>query len=210
MTQITRGLRAVLANGRIYQAFQDLLGKHNRRQVVETYIRPKPGQCLLDVGCGPGAVLSDLPADIDYIGVDLSEDYIRRARSTYGDRGTFICASLAELDFKALGRQPDIVLAKGLLHHLEDREVIDLFQNIARILPDHGRLVTLDPCKVPQAHPIARFVIAQDRGQNVRTPEAYQRLAAQVFPQVQVFLRDDLLRIPYNHIIMECTPATKS
>jgi hypothetical protein len=52
---------------------------------------------------------------------------------------------------------------------------------------------------------LAQFILSNDRGKYVRTKDAYFRLAAEVFKDIQVNIHNDLLRIPYTHIIMECT-----
>ena len=68
-----------------------------------------------------------------------------------------------------------------------------------------GALVTLDGCFVPDQSRVARALLKRDRGQFVRTPGEYTRLAASVFPQVESHVCHDLLRIPYTHLIMRCT-----
>ena len=50
----------------------------------------------------------------------------------------------------------------------------------------------------------ARFLVARDRGQNVRTVSEYLALAEPYFPNIQHEIRSNLLRIPYTHIIAEC------
>ncbi len=56
MAEVTTGLRGLLANLNLYVAFQRLMGGTEKewRGFVETYIRPRPGDRVLDVGCGPG------------------------------------------------------------------------------------------------------------------------------------------------------------
>ena len=203
MAQVTTGLRVVLSDARIYQWLQDLLGKHNRQHLIDQYVRPAPGQLLLDVGCGTGEISRYLPAGVRYVGVDMSPEYIEQAKARHGDRGRFLCTTLAEVDFRRLD-PPDIVLAKGLLHHLDDDEAVDLFRRVAAILRPGGRMVTIDPCIVSDAHPVARWIIAHDRGQNVRSPQEYAALAGQAFETVHLTQRNDLLRLPYNHAILEC------
>jgi len=46
--------------------------------------------------------------------------------------------------------------------------------------------------------------VSRDRGQYVRESAEYAMLAAQVFPEVRSFVRHDLLRIPYTHVILQC------
>jgi len=207
MAQITTGLRAILSDARVYQWLQDLLGKHSRQHLIDRYVRPSPGQLLLDVGCGTGEISRYLPEGVRYIGVDMSSKYIDQAKARHGDRGRFVCSSLSDVDFRQLA-SPDIILAKGLLHHLDDDEAIELFRQAAAVLRPGGRMVTIDPCIVPTAHPVARWIIAHDRGQNVRSPQEYAALAKQVFESVHLSQRNDLLRLPYNHAILECGVAS--
>lgn len=72
----------------MYDLVQDALGATRARTtLIRDYIRPSPGMRLLDMGCGTGALLSFLP-ELDYVGVDLSEQYIAAAKQRNGDRGT--------------------------------------------------------------------------------------------------------------------------
>ena len=44
--------------------------------------------------------------------------------------------------------------------------------------------------------------VSRDRGEFVRRREDYVRLAEGCFARVESFVRHDLLRIPYTHLIM--------
>lgn len=202
MAQVTTGIRSILSVAPVYQWLQDFVGKHTRQYFVDTYVQPTKDDVLLDVGCGTGAFIECLPADTQYIGVDLSSDYIEYAQSHH-DRGTFICASVGDLDSMQVD-PPTVALAFGLLHHLDDEEVHKLFQDIFRVMAEGSRLITLDGCLLKQTHPMARLLIRMDRGQNVRTPDAYRLLAERTFADVEVAVRSDLLRVPYDHAILTC------
>ena len=86
---MTTGTRRILAIARVYQGLQDFLGKHSRQYFMDTYIEPAKDDVLLDVSCGTSAIMEYLPADTQYVGVDLSSEYIEHAKSLH-DRGTFI------------------------------------------------------------------------------------------------------------------------
>jgi hypothetical protein len=67
-----------------------------------------------------------------------------------------------------------------------------------------GRFVSVDPTRIPgQRRPLARMLISWDRGEYVRTPRDYLRLAETVFESVRSSVRTDLLRLPYSLCIVE-------
>ena len=64
--------------------------------------------------------------------------------------------------------------------------------------------MSIDPTVIPDDRAAARLLISWDRGQNVRAPDEYQRLAEASFGRVKCDVRRDLLRIPYTHCVLEC------
>lgn len=209
MSQTTSGLRAALSLPSVYDFVQNLVGAARaRRELSAHYLRAESGQLFVDVGCGTGEMLDFLPAGVRYVGFDLSQRYIDSARRRYGERARFECLDVAEagrLDIHDV----DIALAFGLLHHLDDHEVLGLLQTLVRLLGPNGRILTIDPTLSPGQHPVAAFVARRDRGQNVRSPDAYRALAAQVFDRVECEVRHDLLRIPYSHCVLQMRAAPR-
>lgn len=204
MAQVTSGIRAVLSVPAVYELFENLVGAARcRATFVSDHARPRTGDRVLDIGCGTAAILAHLPA-VDYCGYDISESYIAAARQRFGTRGRFFAAPLDEHSLAA-ERPFDLVLAMGLLHHLADDEAVRLLTICGAALAPGGRLVTLDPCFDDEQSRIARRIISCDRGQNVRPLAAYRELASTVFNRTAANLRNDLLRIPYTHAILECS-----
>jgi SAM-dependent methyltransferase len=204
MSQVQGGVRAILAAPRILQLFKWLVGgRSGLSAFVNEYVRPRPGDNLLDIGCGIGDVVEHLP-EVNYTGFDTSAEYILSARQRYGNRGRFFCerVDVAHCEEGAY----DLVLSIGVLHHLDDPEALNLFRLAAHALKPGGRLITLDGCFTPDQSRLARFIISRDRGQNVRTEEGYRRLATQIcsLRLLAVHIRHNLLRTPYTHIILEC------
>ena len=118
-------IRPILNRPFFYEGFQLLVGgNYLRRVLVSEYIRPKPGDRILDIGCGPGNMLPFLP-ECRYLGVDANQSYIALARQRYGDRGEFICERVRHYSLQQYGKF-DIVLALHLVHHLQDAEACDL------------------------------------------------------------------------------------
>jgi SAM-dependent methyltransferase len=195
-------IRSVLDSPLGYRAWSRLLGVRTYSQVlVKEHIRPESTDRILDIGCGPGTLAPFLPTT-DYVGFDASPEYIKLAQKRYpGLR--FVCERVSQYTLAEHGYF-DIVLAFGILHHLDDAEAIQLFRIACDALKPGGRLVTNDGVWTNDQSGIAKYLLARDRGQFVRTAEQYVTLASQVFSTVKHTIRHDLLWIPYTHILLEC------
>src|SRR5438093_9359769 len=76
----------------LYNVFQAAVGGNAlRRRLIQNHARARPGDKVIDIGCGPAQALQSLP-DVEYLGLDIDPDYIAFARRTYGDKGTFVIA----------------------------------------------------------------------------------------------------------------------
>jgi len=198
------GLRSILSLPAVYRAFTGSVAARDFRQVyVNEHVRPRAGDRVLDIGCGPADILRYLP-EVEYVGIDISPRYIAAARARYGSRGTFACQPVEEFVVDRAGCY-DLVLATGVVHHLDDAAAAQLFRAARTALRPGGRLVTIDGCFVAGQSRAARFLLSRDRGQFVRPLEEYLRLAREAFPDVEPCVRHDLLRIPFTHLILECT-----
>lgn len=202
MGQITTGWRAILNNPMVYESIQRLMGsKRGTATFCREYIRPFSGMSILDIGCGTASIVSALPDDVNYYGYDASQLYIDRAQKLYEGKGTFTCALVEEMTLANLPTF-DLVLAKGLLHHLDDTQSEHLIGLAFKALKEGGRLVTLDNCYIPNQNPIARFLISKDRGQHVRAPEQYQNLVKSHFLSQQLTVTHKKFP-PYTLCIVE-------
>jgi cyclopropane fatty-acyl-phospholipid synthase-like methyltransferase len=175
-----------------------------RARYVAEYVQPKPGNKVLDIGCGPGDILPFLPG-VDYMGLDISSEYIEAAKKRFGSAGRFYCVDVGMTDLKGEQGRFDLVLATGVLHHLDDERAGQLFELARSALRSGGRLITYDGCYVPEQSRLARWMLSRDRGKYVRSREEYLRLASRSFARVESHVRHDLLRIPYTHLIMYCS-----
>jgi SAM-dependent methyltransferase len=198
-------MRTILAFPRIYSLFSRIVGGNARTVYVKKYIRPKEGDKILDVGCGTADILAYLPS-VEYVGLDMNEAYINYTKKRFGHKGIFLAT---KVDGKTINEFSlydfDIVLATGLLHHLNDDEALRLFELARSVLKPGGRLITLDGCYVKGQSWLARLILSKDRGKYVRTKDEYLSFASKFFKNIQVSIHRDLIRIPYTHIIMECS-----
>jgi SAM-dependent methyltransferase len=202
MAQTTHGLRGLLSNRWAYSGFQSLVGaSHYYEKLVSDYIRPFAGARILDIGCGPADVLPFL-GSADYVGFDSEERYIASARARYPERAMHLHTGDVRDVLLDDSVGFDIVLAIGVLHHLDDERASRLFELAAECLRVGGRVVTVDPCFETQQNIVARTLIQNDRGQNVRTASQYRQLAEGYFASLNVHVRRDLLRLPYSHAIV--------
>jgi ubiquinone/menaquinone biosynthesis C-methylase UbiE len=189
----------LLARAWFYDLFQLLVGASRaRRTVVRELLDLHPGERLLDVACGAGWLVSQLPAGLGYVGYDYNPAYIERAIRRYGDRGRFHVASVREASSFLEPRTFDVVVAFGMLHHLSDSEARALVAQAASVLTDRGRLVCLDGVLHEGQSAVSRWLVSRDRGPYVRSVDGYRRLLAPDFRQVSMSVRTRLMRIPYS------------
>lgn len=197
-------LTTVFALPAAYQAFQKTVGKNYHARLLAEHAQAQSGEKVLDIGCGPGHILETLTT-ANYTGFDLSPEYIAAAQKRFGQRGRFWCGDVGLAALEQERGTFDLVLAIGVLHHLDDERAAKLFELARLALRPNGRLVTCDGCFVPGQSRLARRALEKDRGKFVRPREEYLRLAAVCFPKIEDRVRHDLLRIPYTHLIMRCS-----
>jgi 2-polyprenyl-3-methyl-5-hydroxy-6-metoxy-1,4-benzoquinol methylase len=196
--------RCVLSSAFVYELLQTLFGY--RRRFVREFVRPESRARILDIGCGPARILDYLPADVDYVGFDMNTRYIAAAQARYGHRAQFHCALVGE---QAVTSVPfDIVLAVGVVHHLNDAAAELVFSSARAQLTPQGTLVTLDPAFAQGQSRARRWFAAHDRGQHVRAVHEYEHWASRSFGRVDTAVVTDLYSVPYTICIMRCSSNT--
>lgn len=108
----------------------------------------KPGQRLLDIGCGPGTITMGLAKSVapgDVTGVDLAESQLGLARANAAKKGIenirFISCSIYELPFPDGGF--DVVFAHAVFEHL--KEPVSALREIRRVLKPGGIVALRSP-----------------------------------------------------------------
>ncbi|MEI8181601.1 MAG: class I SAM-dependent methyltransferase [Desulfomonile sp.] len=195
--------RSLLSLPAIYTLFQRVVRGRGEFVYVQRHVRPRPGDRILDLGCGTGDILRHMPA-VEYLGIDSDERLIESARKIYGERGAFSCLDLSKQNIPESGNF-DLVVATGVLHHLTDDQALRLFKLAHTVLKPGERLVTMDGCYAEGQSFLARLILSKDRGKHVRTKSHCIELASQVFTKVEATIYHDIMRIPSSMIILECS-----
>ncbi|WP_408480961.1 class I SAM-dependent methyltransferase [Paraburkholderia graminis] len=132
----------------------------------------------------------------------MSERYIEAARERYGARGNFVCKLV---DLSDLAKLPkfDLVIASGVIHHLDDDATINLFELAKTALRPGGRFVSIDPVLCKKQTPVARLLVSYDRGQNVCDGSGFNSSQAGLSRR-SLGVNAIKSGFLYSHWIMEC------
>ena len=116
--------------------------KSPEQKFLESVFTPKPGERVLDVGCGPGVTLGMLEeTGADLWGIDLSKIAIEIARKRVSKPDQVICADAVPLPFKA--GEFDYILAWGVIEHFPSIPVI--LAEIVRCVKKGGGVIIMVP-----------------------------------------------------------------
>lgn len=201
--QDEKGLKAVLKLPNVYSLFQRLVGvDHARRWITQEYFRARPGDKIVDIGCGPGDLLEFLPQP-RYVGIDISEAYVQEGQRRYGNAAVFLAGTTDDYRNDERVRDADLVICFGVLHHLNDDESRRLLAFARENLKPGGRFVGLEPCRLAHQAKLSSWIMSRDRGQNVRFEHRWKSLLEAEFPSSSTTVLTGLMRIPYTHIVME-------
>ena len=193
--------KKALALPLVFDSYQALIGAPEcHRHFIHDVVQPQAGERVLDIGCGVGASVRYMPDGVDYVGIDVSEPYIVKAKADYGERGKFICADVAKVGSAALGTF-DRAFSFGVLHHLPDAVAVETVEFVRRVVKPGGLFATIDPCHVPRQNPIAKLLIDHDRGRFVRSQSEFERIVSPL-GQVHAEIHHDLLRVPFTQVVM--------
>ena len=195
-------MKSLLNFSIFYNLFQNLLGaKRSRTILSKEYIKSNESKRILDLCCGPCDILPHLEF-AQYVGVDMNESHINHSKNKYREykNASFILEDI-DLFLDNPTMQFDIILFLGGMHHIDDKKLTNILQNIQACLAPNGRLITIDGCFEPQLSWFAKMMLANDQGQFVRTKEDWIDIFTAVFTDYKYSIRKDLLHVPYNHII---------
>jgi ubiquinone/menaquinone biosynthesis C-methylase UbiE len=97
------------------------------------------GNKVLDLGCGNGRLCELFEEEVDYLGVDTSEELLKIARQKYPNC-EFQKSEFSKLLFP--DDQFDSIFCLSVFHHIPSRQFrLDFLQEIHRVLKKDGRLI---------------------------------------------------------------------
>ena len=96
----------------------------------------------LDYACGPGTLIGKYTKS-NSLGVDISSNQINYAIENYSDKGQY--KTLENFNLKNNINKFDAITVIGLFEYLNDNEILDLLNDLNKILNDKGKLIITTP-----------------------------------------------------------------
>lgn len=179
-----------ICNGNYYLPVRDILAV-------------RPGDRILDVGCGTGEGSTLAMPGVEYVGIDTDPGYIEYATRLYGRPGvTFRHADVHEVE----GAFTKAVVM-CTLHHLSDDEVKALGSRLRQIVS--GAVSVADPDPV-ESRGIQKMILRRDRGRYVRPIPGHLRLLEGSY-RCRPVLTQDLPRLRLARLTYSlCEPLASS
>ena len=134
---------------------------------------------ILDVGCGTGYMAEKIGFS-RYTGIDNDPRMIKIAQNRKIPNAEFVLQDIRKYNFADVG--PTKIVLYGVLHHLNDRDAIELLKLLAHTTKQF--IVSLDPVYA-KYHLINNILCELDRGAYVRTEEDMITLISQTKLRVE-------------------------
>ena len=171
-------IASILERAAVYRAWQAPFAEQKFAPILEKDDLSNVRR-VLDVACGPGTNSRHF-THVDYLGIDVNENYIRDARQKYGR--DFMAVDARHLD--SVCKEPfDFILVNSFLHHLNTKDVFDVLLSLDERLAPDGHIHMLEPI-LPEDRSVAWFLARWDRGHFIRRLPEWQSLFAKIFAQV--------------------------
>ena len=100
----------------------------------------KPGQRVLDIGCGWGGMALYLhsKADVDVLGITLSQEQLQVARRRAQEAGVADRVKFELLDYRSVEGRFDRIVSVGMFEHVGKRHFGEFFGKCRNLLKDDG------------------------------------------------------------------------
>ena len=114
--------------------------QQNKLRHIASKLDLKPGQRVLDIGCGWGgmALYIAAAADVEVLGVTLSTEQLALARQRATERGLEHRVKFELIDYRKVEGQFDRIVSVGMFEHVGVAHFSDYFGAIRKLLKDNG------------------------------------------------------------------------
>jgi len=169
----------------------------NKKQHLASKLLLKPGQKVLDIGCGWGglAIYIAQHFDVEVTGVTLSDEQLKLAQKRVRQAGLQDKVKIKLLDYRHETEQFDRIVSVGMFEHVGLPHYKEFFEQVERLLKDDGLALI---------HTIARQTKPTTINEWMRRnifPGAYLPTLSQlspIFEQLDLWLTDfENLRLHY-------------
>ena len=147
----------------------------SHRQLIAESLGKSPSH-ILDCGCGTG-IFAQCFSPKGYVGIDLATPYINRARQRFSSY-RFDVMDAKDLQFN--DESFDTVIIAGMLHHMPDKEAIQVLQEVKRVLQPGGHLLLWEDVPTRSSFNwVGKLVHRLDLGEHIRQASEYRFLVGQ-------------------------------
>ncbi len=112
----------------------------DKKAHIAAKLNLNPGQRVLDIGCGWGgtALYLNRVADVDVLGVTLSEEQLKVARQRAIDAGVADRVKFELIDYRSLTGTFDRIVSIGMFEHVGAKHFDEFFTTCRALLTDDG------------------------------------------------------------------------
>ncbi|WP_016744332.1 SAM-dependent methyltransferase [Rhizorhabdus wittichii] len=112
----------------------------DKKAHIAAKLHLRPGQRVLDIGCGWGgmALYLNRAADVDVLGITLSEEQLKVARERAAAAGVSDRVRFELIDYRALEGKFDRIVSVGMFEHVGVPQYETFFMKCRDLLADDG------------------------------------------------------------------------
>lgn len=114
--------------------------QRDKKAHIAAKLALQPGQRVLDIGCGWGgmALYLNRVADVDVLGITLSEEQLKVARARAAAAGVADHVQFELIDYRAVTGQFDRIVSVGMFEHVGPRNYQSFFAKVKSLLTEDG------------------------------------------------------------------------